>query len=69
MGQHEAKPPKLPEKVRTRTHQWIVFCKHMIVETMAGFTAIIIFEAYRADWLNMLGHDEIHAIGYITFLM
>jgi len=76
MGKHNADPDKtdIPHKavrvVRTRSHVWIIACKHFIVEGSAGFLAIIVFEANRAGWLNLVGanHDvPSHAIR--TFVM
>jgi hypothetical protein len=58
VGQHNAKPPKLGEKMHHHTHTALTFCKHFITELSAGFGAIIIFEAYRSNWLGLLGHDN-----------
>lgn len=76
MGKHNALPDKtdIPHKaarvVRTRSHEWIVFCKHFIVEGSAGFLAIIVFEANRAGWLNLLGeHSEPANHTIRTFVM
>ena len=69
MGQHTANPPKISQTVHNRAHQWIVCCKHIILETVGGFIAIIIFEAFRADWLNLLGHagtDEAHQVAIMV---
>lgn len=76
MGKHNAQPAKtdivhktLPV-VRTRTHVLIVFCKHMIVEGMAGFLAIIVFEANRTGWLDLVGaHTETTNHAIRTFYM
>jgi len=72
MGQHNANPPKISRTVHNKAHQWIICCKHIILATVGGFVAILIFEAYRAEWLNLLGHDgtgEVHAIAIIYSIM
>lgn len=65
MGKHTAPPAKtdIVHKavpiVRTRTHVLLVFCKHTLMELPAGLIAILIFEANRSGWLELVGaHTE-----------
>ena len=61
MGRHEAQPEKRGGRqmvvyvFRTRAHTWFTFWKHMAAETSAGLFAIFVFEAYRSEWLLLLG--------------
>jgi hypothetical protein len=78
MGKHTAQPPnsdilhKSIPIVRTRTHVFLVFCKHTILELPAGMLAILIFESNRQGWLHLVGSDpEVtdHAIRTIQFFL
>ena len=63
MGNHTANPPKLPQIVHNRTHQWIVLCKHIIVETSAGILAIVIWETFLHEQSKM---DEVHQVAIMV---
>jgi len=78
MGKHNAPPPKTdivhnaPKVIKTRTHTFLVFCKHTILELPAGLIAILIFEGNRGGWLHLIGTDSngtVHAMStFVTFL-
>jgi hypothetical protein len=78
MGKHTAEPPKtdivhqVPKVLKTRTHTFLVFCKHTMLELPAGFIAILIFEGNRGGWLHLIGTDSegaTHAISaFVMFL-
>jgi hypothetical protein len=65
MGKHTAPPPvhtDIPHKVapviKTKTHTFLVFCKHTLLELPAGLIAILIFEGNRGGWLHLIGSDH-----------
>ena len=64
MGKHSAAPiktdivHKAPRIIKTRTHMFLVFCKHTIMELPAGLIAILIFESNRGGWLHMIGTEH-----------
>lgn len=78
MGRHNAAPDKQDivhktvKVARVRSHVFMTFCKHTILELPAGLIAILIFESNRGGWLHLLGTDEsgtIHAIStFVTFM-
>lgn len=78
MGAHSAQPDKtdIPHKViktiKPRTHVFLVFCKHTLMELPAGMAAILLFESNRSGWLHLIGTDTegtVHAISaFVTFM-
>lgn len=64
MGKHSVQPTKTDivhksgRVMRTRTHVFLVFCKHTIMELPAGLIAILLFESNRGGWLHMIGNDK-----------
>jgi hypothetical protein len=68
MGRLVTKMTQVGQAARKHSHAFISSCKHMIAETMAGFLAILLFEAHREGWLDLIGNKSGHNEALQTFL-